>query len=101
VKPSPGPEFDGINLLPYLASGGRPLPRRNRYWRMFGGDYMAVRDPRYKLVRSKDGPDELYDLSADAPETQNLATSKPAEAKRLGADLERWHRAMAKPAWLD
>jgi hypothetical protein len=43
---------------------------------------------RYKLIRSTDGRDELYDLSEDPREQHDLIASEPELATRLRAVLE-------------
>lgn len=44
---------------------------------------------RWKLIRSSDGKNELYDLSADPTEANNLFATKPREAQLLLDALER------------
>jgi arylsulfatase A-like enzyme len=70
---------DGISVLPTLlgeATVGRPQPRHEYlYWEFHeGGFKQAVRMGPYKGVRPAVGaPLEIYDLSADLAEANNLA----------------------------
>lgn len=80
---------DGISVLPLLR--GEPMPPRQLfYWELHEGTSLqAVRfDGHWKAVRN--GPEslvELYDLSQDAAESQNLAAAKPEQVARAEALL--------------
>jgi arylsulfatase A-like enzyme len=101
VAAPPERPLDGVNLLPFLEGKGGTTPHERLFWRMFGGDFAAVREGRYKLVRSKGKPDELFDLQQDAGEQRDLSPSKPEIAKKLRSSLDQWHSKMAKPLWPD
>lgn len=79
--------LDGLSLVPLLLDG-RPLPDRTLFWRMRGE--AAVRRAQWKLVRNPDAPLELYDLSADIGETDNVAASNPEILGNLTASLAEW-----------
>ena len=91
--------LDGVSMAGHLAGG--PAPKRPlMYWEQnqfnvpqqrFNptGHSRALRDGRWKAVRVKDGPLELYDLSVDMREQNDLATKKTALAKKYGEWLDR------------
>ncbi len=94
VSTAERPEFDGVSLLPLLCSqpASQPPPDRTLFFQWHRGDVpepfknSAVRTQRWKLVNGV----ELYDLSVDPGETQDLAGEAPDIAARLRADYERW-----------
>lgn len=96
-----GHKPDGVNLLPYVNGKVAGHPHQHLYWRVFGGQQLAVRDARFKLIRSANGQQELYDLEADPGESANLAKEKQAVMKSLGAALDQWNRSLTAPKWPD
>ena len=65
-------------------------PHRHLYWEISikGQARQAVREGRWKLVRNGlTATPELYDLTADPAESQNLAALRPQELARLTALL--------------
>ncbi|GAB5559972.1 MAG: arylsulfatase [Synoicihabitans sp.] len=111
-----GYETDGHSLLDYL-KGGKAPKRDYFYWELHLGDrpVQAARWNDWKAVRNGfDRPVEIYDLSTDSAETNNLAASRPdlvARAQAIMAEAHRpdphWplngrspaHTASAKEAW--
>jgi arylsulfatase A-like enzyme len=60
---------------------------------------VAIRDGQWKLLINADGTGaELYDLAADANETQNLATQNPDIAKRLADAALAWCKSSPPPS---
>jgi len=76
-------DCDGISLLPVLEGRETPTPNRYLYWEFHEqGGKQAVRFGDWKAVRlnvAKDpgAPIELYNLSDDPGETDNLAEQYP------------------------
>lgn len=70
---------DGVSVLPTLRGEEQDLSNRPLYWEFFErGFQQAVRKGDWKAIRLElDGPLELYDLSKDAGETRNVASSHP------------------------
>ena len=54
-----------------------------------GRDLVAVRDRRFKLVRSADGREALYDTAADPEEETDLGGSRVETVRRLREQLDR------------
>ncbi len=81
------PETDGLSFLPTLQ--GREQPTHEYlYWEFHEGNApkQAVRKNHYKAVYFwETDHTELYDLSADAGETRDLAAGHPALADSLRA----------------
>jgi hypothetical protein len=52
-----------------------------------------------KLVRVGKQPAELYDLSADVGESNNLAEAQPETVAALQKALDSWNAALMAPRW--
>jgi arylsulfatase len=78
----PLPPAPGRSLLPAF-SQDVTVPREALWWLHEGN--RAIRSGNWKLVASKNDPWELYDLSNDRAESNNLIASHP----EIAADLEK------------
>jgi arylsulfatase A-like enzyme len=79
-------QLDGIDLLPLLEHG-IPLPKRTLFWRTSRD--RAVREGEWKLcVTGKNA--QLYNLTTDLAETNNLAGQFPDRVKKLTAAWDQW-----------
>src|SRR4051812_44314657 len=90
-------EIDGVSLVPALR--GEQLPKRTLYWdyphygNQGGAPSSALREGRWKLIEwREDKTLELFDLSADPGERNNLADREPDVVKRLHKELADWRR---------
>jgi arylsulfatase A-like enzyme len=92
------PNFDGVNLLPYLQNKVTAPPHETLYWRF--GQQMAIRHGNYKLVKAvgNDRP-ELYDLAADLGESKDLSSAQPELYKDLTAKYDAWNKTLPEPRW--
>jgi arylsulfatase len=80
-KPVPAPP--GKSLVPVFARDGT-VTHDSLWWLHEGNRALRVGD--WKIVAAgKDSPWELYDLSADRSETNNLAGQKPEKVRELAA----------------
>jgi len=93
----PDAKLDGVNLIPYLTGSGDRPPHEALYWRF--GPQSAIRKGDWKLVNLGEGEPELYNLSRDIGEKQNLAASEPAKKKELEEAYQAWDSQLAKPLW--
>jgi arylsulfatase A-like enzyme len=95
-----GKKYDGVNLVPYLAGKSNTSPHDRLFWRTEGGQARAVREGRWKLVRFKDNPAELFDLATDISESHDLAAQQPEVARSLALALDAWDKELIPPVFL-
>ncbi len=91
---------DGLSLVSLL-NGEKKLNRENIFWHyphygnQGGGQAAAIRSGDYKLIYFfEDKPSELYDLSADIGEKNNLIEEMPEKSKELEKILREWQKKM-------
>lgn len=97
----PAPQnIDGISVLPALLEN-KPVPHPPLYWEMHeGGFRRAVRLENWKGVSLDPArPLELYDLSKDVSEKQNVAAEHPDVVRRIEEIMKREH--VPNPLWPD
>ena len=88
--------LDGVSLRPLL--DGKKLDRDALYfhyphyaWHKANRPGGAVRSGQFKLIRRYDDNGlELFDLTNDIGEKENVAARKPEVAAKLDAQLGRW-----------
>ena len=100
----PGVEFDGESLRETLFGDGgsrkRPLyfrrpPDRDAFYGDNDLPDLAVRDGQWKLLCEYDGSEpELFNLSEDRGEQNNLAGKHPKIVARLTSAVLAWHQSM-------
>jgi len=86
--------LDGISLVPLLDGRMEERPSPIGFWaRGFG---LAWNDNRYKLIQS--GPDkwDLYDITVDMSEKNDLAAEHPEIVNRMKAELENWRQSVLR-----
>ena len=90
-------QLDGVDLMPFLTGGNTARPHQTMYWRF--GEQWAVRHVDWKLVVSKGGSGrpELYDLSRDIGESQDLASTEPQRVAELQKLYDAWNAQQAPP----
>lgn len=91
-------KLDGVDLMPYVTGANKSRPHETMYWRY--GPQWAVRQGDMKLVVSNggSGKPELYDLSKDLAEANDLAGSQPDKARQLQALYNAWSAEQAEPS---
>jgi arylsulfatase len=62
------------------------------FWEHIGN--AAIRSGNWKLVREYEGPWELYDLSADRSESNDLAAEQPDRVQALADRWQQWADAV-------
>jgi arylsulfatase A-like enzyme len=83
-------EMDGRDIWPLLTGVDPNPPPRTLYWvTKEDRKWLALRHGRWKIVRCRDQPWQLFDLQQDPGETQDLASRHPGRLQRLLAMYER------------
>jgi len=80
----------GKSLVPLIMTEDAPIHTEPVFWEHEGN--RAMREGPWKLVWAKDGPWELYDLSKDRTEMNNLIDKMPKRAARMKRMWESWAR---------
>jgi arylsulfatase B len=98
-RPFPkGPRLDSVNLIPYLTGEKKGDPHQILYWRQ--SPKGALRKGDMKLVRHNLNTNwELFDLSKDISERNDLAEENPALLTELVKDWERLDAQMIEAAF--
>ena len=78
------PPLQGRSFVECLTNPDAPPPHETLWW--CHNEHRAVRHNDWKLVAARDEPWELYDLSSDRTEQNNLASSHPEQVKQLEKD---------------
>ena len=84
---------EGMSLMPWF-NGSASATRRTLYWQHEIN--AAIRDGNWKLVTSDDrDPNawELYDLSADRSESEDLSQRHPEKFEELKAKWRAWAKS--------
>ncbi|GAA4952758.1 sulfatase-like hydrolase/transferase [Algibacter agarivorans] len=89
--------IDGVNLFPYLTGENKNRPHEYLYWKKENRG--VIREGDWKLIRFPDRPAELYDLSMDISEKNNLAYEKPEKVADLYKKLFEWELTLVRPLW--
>lgn len=93
--------LDGVNLIPHVTGMQQAPPHEAIYLRKFDQQRYAIRSGHHKLViPSRDAPPQLYDLTADVSETQNIAQQHEKLRLQLKQKLDTWTAQLIEPRFL-
>ena len=93
----------GKDLRDYLVGDTREVPNEVLYWNLGNSEKAtagAMREGDYKLILGKGKP-QLYNLSQDISETQDLASLEPERVQSMRVRWEAWNRGSRPPLWKD
>ena len=90
--------MDGVNLMPYLTGMNNVPPHQTFFWRI--GTRYAVRRGNWKLLRTSDDQIQLFDLSTDVGESNDLSEQRPDVVKELVEALDIWEKDLVPPRWV-
>jgi len=98
---NPQKPLDGVDLMPYVTGVNNEIPHKNIYLRKFDQGRLAVRDGNFKLVGFNNGSRlELYDLSKDVSESNNIAAQYPEKVNELKRIWDEWDEQLIDPTFL-
>ncbi len=93
--------LDGVSLMPFLTGKQEGPPHDMLFWKMFDKEHGAVRSGSDKLVvMEKEGFVELYQLSDDVGESDDLSSKEKDKVQSLKKEFEAWESQL-KPAIFD
>ena len=94
-------QVEGVDLIPFVTGKNSGTPHETLFWRQ--GGKTAIRHGDWKLVRmgkrktAGKAKWELYDLSKDISETNNLAAAEPDRLAELVKIWEELNGEMSEP----
>ena len=92
--------LDGVNLIPYLTGKDKSKPHHSIFLRQFDRNRFAVRDGNEKLIIPwKGGTPQLYDLSNDIGEQNDIAKKRPKRVQELDVLRKNWNAELQDPAF--
>lgn len=94
----PMPKSPGVSLVRELQAAGRV--HHETLWWLHEGN-RAIRAGDWKLVAAREQPWELYDLSTDRTETQDLAATQPRRVEQLARLWQAQAEQIGRDAWPD
>jgi arylsulfatase A-like enzyme len=89
----PDLKLEGLNLLPLLAKGARPVTR-TLFWRVntAGLNQKAVREGNWKLVLETPARAHLFDVVKDPGERDEVAASHTEVVRKLRNEILAWEK---------
>lgn len=93
--------MEGTSLKPLLVSPSESLPdtwsQRPLFWEHEGN--RAIRIGEWKLVSKHPGGWELYNITNDRTEMNDLATQQPDRVKEMAAQWDTWAKRVGVMPW--
>lgn len=84
--------LDGVKLQPLLFENKKLDERAIFSYRSYEDQYLSIREGRYKYIAYRSGKRELYDLSEDIGEENNLIEEKPELARKFEKMRIKWEK---------
>lgn len=89
--------LDGVDLIPYLTGKNTAEPHEMLFWKKENRG--VVRKGDWKMLRFPDRPAELYNISKDISENNNLAYKYPERVREMYKLLWEWETELERPLW--
>jgi arylsulfatase A-like enzyme len=89
--------LDGVNIIPFITGKNKGMPHETIYLRKFDEKGYSVRNKDLKLVLKKDGVPQLYDLTKDIGEQNDISQQYPEEVKKLEVIRKEWDSQLIEP----
>jgi arylsulfatase A-like enzyme len=93
----PAANVEGVNLIPFVTGQNKGVPHDALYWRF--GQQWAVRKGDFKLVQSSGNAPQLFNLTKDIGEANDLSESDRAHVSELLAAWQSWNLKNVEPKW--
>jgi len=91
-------DMDGVDLMPYITGKKSDRPHDALYW--VWGARKAIRVGDIKVVSINGGKTyEMFDLSLDISETNNITNQNPEKLKVLIKKHKMWEKGLAPQKW--
>ena len=96
VKPKN--KLDGVNIIPFINEEKEGAPHEKLFWRKFDSNSIAVRSNDMKLVSMNGAAEELYNISADISEQNQL--NDQGVHQNLKSASQEWKSQLLDPIFL-
>jgi arylsulfatase A-like enzyme len=90
-------KYDSVNLTPYLKGETKTAPHAALFWRF--GQQHAIRKGAYKLLKLRNGEEQLFDLSKDIGEQTDIVAKHPDVVAQLKTEYADWSKELHEPLW--
>jgi arylsulfatase A-like enzyme len=93
VTPTAEAKLEGIDLVPLVRAGAKPISR-TLFWRVAtaGLNQRAVRDGDWKVLAEGSARIMLFDVSKDLGERDDVAASNTTVVRRMYQQLQAWEK---------
>jgi arylsulfatase A-like enzyme len=89
---------DGVDLLPFIKHEDTNRPHNVLFWKK--ACRASVRFGDWKLLRFPDRPAELYNITKDESEQNDLAAKYPDKVREMYKMIFDWESTLERPRWL-
>lgn len=90
-------DIDGVDLIPYVTGENKSDPHELLFWKKENRG--VVRQGDWKMLRYPDRPAELYNITKDISESNNLAHKHPEKVREMFKLLWEWEGELERPLW--
>lgn len=91
-NPSDYKGLDGLSLLPMLTGKATVGERPIYSYRSYEDQYVSLKTGKWKYIGYRSGKQELFDLSQDIAEANNLAEKMPEKTREMADMVQVWEK---------